>query len=129
MARSASFGLPWWRFWPHLGCLGDTFGVIGAVLGRLGRQGPPMIEKVAILAYPCLSFWGGFRHPNRTKNESKNGPPKMHQKLLKQILKNIKCISLRVPSRGVFLPRDRVGQHALGSVASRFAFFVFSGNA
>ena len=69
---SASFGGAWWHFGPHLGCLGDTFGIIGAVLGLLGRQGPPKIEKVAILACCCLAFWGGFRHPNRSKNESKN---------------------------------------------------------
>ena len=60
VARSAYFEGPWWHFWPHLGCLDDTFGVIGAVLGRLGRQGPPKIETVAIVACCCLAFGVAF---------------------------------------------------------------------
>ena len=41
MALLASLEVSWWHFWYHLGCFCGTFGVIGAVLGRLGRQGPP----------------------------------------------------------------------------------------
>ena len=117
VARSASFGGPWWHFWPHLGCLDDTFGVIGAVLGRLGGQGPPKIEKVAIVASPCLALGGVFWHQNHTKNRSNNGAQKTHQNMYKEIQKHITCISRRVASRDVFLPRERVCQRAFGHVA------------
>ena len=77
VARSAYFGGPWWHFWPHLGCLGDTFGVIGAVLGRLGRPGPPKIEKVAILAW---LFGVVFNTKIAPKMHQKMDPPKRTNK-------------------------------------------------
>ena len=79
VALWASFVVPWWHFWRHLGCLGGTFSVIGAVLGRLGRQGPQKIEKVAIVACCCRFFLGGYQ--NHTKNQTKHGALETHQKL------------------------------------------------